>query len=134
MRAEELTIGDWFSFNGEVGQIGIIDNWDGEVSYFNGDAEGILTFGFDDIEPIQLTDEILKKNGFTKIKSEENVYHRHFDNGYISVYNTLNNGFRISLLVHRYEEVKWCRVDFVHELQHEFKNRKLFDLANNFKV
>lgn len=126
MRVEGLMINDWVEWMGNYCKVDLPllmteyqDNIDSEF-----------------VKPIPITVEILKKNGFTKIKSEENVYHRHFNKGYISVYNTLNNGFRITLLCRKsneYEEVK-CRVDFVHELQHEFKNRKLFDLANNFKV
>lgn len=126
MRVEGLMINDWVEWMGNYCKVDLPllmteyqDNIDSEF-----------------VKPIPITVEILKKNGFTEIKSEENVYHRHFNKGYISVYNTSNNGFRIILLCRKsneYEEVK-CRVDFVHELQHEFKNRKLFGLANNFKV
>lgn len=130
---KELMCGDW------VRLVADNDNEVLQVNYVRRDGVGFKKYVvyFDEIEPIPLTAEIFKKNGFTETQRGENVYHRQFDNGYIYVYNTLNNGFRIYLSVHRtpneYEEVK-CMVDFVHELQHEFKNRKLFDLSDNFKV
>lgn len=140
MKAEELMINDWFSFNGKAGQIGIIDNWDGEVSYFNGDAEGILTFGFDDIKPIPLTAEILEKNEFGL--QEQDFTDKLYELKHCLYLEPYSIGFSVGCSITNYDHFNihtrmlssFCKVYYVHELQHVLRLCGLGELANNFKI
>lgn len=142
MKPEELMIGDWFSFNGKAGQINIIDTWDNEVSYFNGDAEGVLSFGFDDIEPIPLTTEILKKNGFKKeLYSDSSFIYgdgvHPIDKVFVAMdFRRDGTARTITIVNFRCSYINNALPNglYVHELQHALRLCCLNELANNFKI
>lgn len=115
-------IGDWVVFNDKPAQVIIIDNWENEISYFDADAGGVLTFKTKDIKPIALTKEMLLLNGFE-------------DHGcYFSLQCDMIR------IVYK-DELFWINVDtwsidirHVHRLQHIMCICGLYDLANNFKI
>lgn len=131
MKASELMIGDWvLSLIGTPCRVKIEsfvchDSWeDGNHGAFN----------FNDVEPIPLTEEILKANEWTEFYYGhfEDENHRHFHRG---------SDRRLELSLIKGDKC-FCtnfslgRIDFyyVHELQHALRLCGLNDLADNFKV
>lgn len=122
MKAKELMIGDWVSVKScpkpNFYKISKLDpNMESSVYpiHVERHAEG-LSYTFldkDEIEPIQLTAEILKKNGF-----EEYVYASlhtfYYDKKYIISYFD-NLGFSIDINHHN------MKIHYVHELQHALR-------------
>lgn len=62
MKATELKLGDWVSFKGKPFQIFSIAR---EVVWYD---EGTSHVMIKDVEPIKLTEEILEKNGWQKVR------------------------------------------------------------------
>lgn len=75
MRASDLMIGDWVVYNGDVEYIDPIRIEGMDIAtdmLITSDREDV---GFDGVEPIPLTTEILKKNGFVKDEKDDNMYY-----------------------------------------------------------
>lgn len=75
-----------------------------------------------DVEPILLTVDILKKNGFECIKSKEGIEPRRKDFRMDNCW--YGDGFRWNGIA----------VVYVHQLQHILKMCGLKDLSDNFKI
>ena len=90
MKPEEMMLGDWISFNGEPVKVQQV-------------VSGINEF---DYEPIPLTAEILKKNGFER-----------YTNCYtIGSFSLLPN--EDETLFYTHIDSKGVAINYVHELQH----------------
>ena len=119
MKQEELMIGDWVLRNGEpyqIRQLGIFGvNRDGEdyPAVCVGKPKGIgLIIERNEIVPIPLTPEILKKNGFEECRIEEIEYY-----GW-----RLNENF--SLERNAVDTLIWnddVSIHSVHQLQHALR-------------
>lgn len=80
-------------------------------------------YGYDEIEPIQLTEEILKKNGFSKING---FYRKTVNEGYdswIIEVDGLEMGFGYLDIEHTCDDIGQGGIDhlkirYVHDLQH----------------
>ena len=135
MKAKDLMIGDWvLDTCGNLIQVkelledGINGDWDGA------ECDGVEAI-YDDIKPIQLTPEILEKNGFCFVKSSDRdtVW-----NGWW-IYKSLELG--VCCLD---REGNWpCCInitdsnvpcEYVHQVQHALRICGLNELADNFKV
>jgi len=146
MKAEELMIGDWALFHDSglasddtkwyedrtCQVIGILDNpylkWinDGTPEYWSHAS-------FDDLEPIPLTAEILKKNGFCKdINRGIFLYEKHMFMCYdIAEYEPFTS--TLTLQIQRadpctedtntssYSLRSMFKINYVHELQHALR-------------
>lgn len=155
MEITDLMIGDLVSFNGKAKRINIIDTWYNEVSYFDSDAEGVLSFRLDDIEPIPLTVEILKNNGFYVYNRDDysdaklDIYVDE-DNLYQISLNRKGDNYRIAIHYIKWFDHKTGKYDshclysnglfsdfkplYVHELQNAMRLCGLTELSNNFKI
>lgn len=127
MKVDELMIGDWVVFKDKPAQVTIIDNWENEISYFDDDAEGVLTVKINDIEPISLTEEMLSDNGFIYddldfFQERDNVTVFVGDQSLFSFYDTNAKDYIILAFSFKY----------VHEFQHLLRLCGLNDLADNF--
>lgn len=72
MRAEDLQVGDWVFINDVPLQVGALSD---RVGFR--DSEGKIYWaqdGFDRLEPIPLTEEILVKNGFEKTYTDNELW------------------------------------------------------------
>lgn len=146
MKATELMLGDWVSALGKNCRITSIDKYDAKVCT---DPEDELFF-LDDIYPIPLTYEILKKNGWKKHatygnaedETLEEIYmlYQHsfevvFDNKEaISIRHFVSeedDGYDKLLIEYRDNGYKPM---YVHTLQHALRLCGLDELADNFKV
>ena len=115
MKANELMIGDWvrikdgYPFKMEdVSGTSLFRRW-------TSDGETMIPYGWNEIEPIPLTWEILEKNGFTRFGTGYILKGEHFglDNP-SSPNNYLDNYWlRIS--------IKAVNIKYVHELQHALR-------------
>lgn len=83
-------------------------------------------YDYDEIEPIQLTEEILKKNGFSKINGfYRKVVNEGYDSWIIEV-DGLEMGFGYLDIEHTCDDIGQGGIDhlkirYIHELQHAFK-------------
>lgn len=123
MRAENLMIGDWVIVtNSPKPQKQVKPSW---YSYH-------WTWWINFLEPIPITKDILVNNGFTQVKNEKNEYHKHLEDGYISVYIKKENAY-IHYHNHECDSLNIKR-RYVHEFQHALRLCGLGKLANDFKI
>ena len=118
MKAEELMIGDWVLYNETHQQILEISCIDDEV-YLKTDELVHLS----EIQPIPLTTEILKKNGFDTSDPEVKQYHftedgQSYHFSLRQMYNQKDNK------PNGYSFYAFCVltiIDYVHQLQHALR-------------
>ena len=131
MKAKDLMLGDWVVYDGDVEYINPI-----KIEGMDIATESLITsdrddVGFDGIQPIPITPEILKKNGF-KLKEEGETYSE-----YVSVWDEISIisfafyketlcgvdtllecelGFAGGL-----NRIHHCHIKYVHQLQHALR-------------
>jgi hypothetical protein len=133
MKPEELMIGDWVHCpklvdkeEGDDGNCQIKQLYVADL-----DVYSFKELKYDEIEPIQITSEILEKNGFTKSVSPPGIHARCYEldnkkdryNLTIADYNKYNR-----LLLDVDSEDSECfniKCDYVHELQHALRLCKI---------
>ena len=140
MRASELMVYDLIKITkgNLIGRVYDINQSRDFVGYCNIDAEEIYLDAsyMKYVEPIPLTEEILKANGFEYEKRPENcmVFEKETDDIDIIIahYQDTPNKFFTNIEANETE----IRKDIltVHELQHALRICGLNELANNFKV
>lgn len=137
IRCRDLMVGDWiFNQNGSPMQIVAVD--EDNAYACEGNEKGPWIFGDDEgykPEPILLTPEILKKNGFGFVKSSDRdtVWNGQW------IYEDLELG---TCCLNR--EGNWpcfinmddlnIKCEYVHQLQHALRLCGFNKLADNFKV
>lgn len=127
MKANELMIGDWVVYNGDVEYTDPIKIEGMDIAtdmLITSDREDV---GFEGVEPIPLTIEILEQNGFkfndgmfNWFRSDEDSYYTAFESVRIDV----RSGFMRVLKENKDGKQKEVRCDcsgYVHELQHALK-------------
>lgn len=125
MKQTELMIGDWVTgkkWKENPFQITCINDG-GKFIYGKTVTSTVGPFFAEELEPIPLTTEILKKNGFT-----EN--YRYDDLSYIQSNGTVT-GTHINSENGEMEEMYF---KYVHEVQNALRLCGLDDLADNFKL
>lgn len=115
MKANELMIGDWVVYNGDVEYTNPIKIEGMDIAtdmLITSDREDV---GFKGVEPIPLTAEILEKNGFMKLKANftPNWY------WYVLTQNCFLED-RLKDAFH-FNGSNILKFKFVHELQHALK-------------
>lgn len=146
IQKEQLSIGDWITarkWREKPFQLTRIN--DGNKFFYG--KNGDIYFGpflIEELEPIQITLEILKKNGFKNdFYEEESIadYHKIRLEGYSlrgkvdgwdNFLITSCNG-NIDVVTDFHGEFRG-ELQFVHELQRALRCCKLNELANNFKI
>ena len=125
VKISNLMVGDWVKTNPNCGKLacGIKSTiaMVFEIGFSNSDGMYVSLVGIkgryydNELEPIQLTDEILEKNGFEKnqdygyyIGQSNSGYYVYLDNNHLSI----QAGNDII-------EFAWC--EYAHELQHALK-------------
>ena len=119
MKANELMIGDWVLFSGElkrVKSIVVSDNGVERIYVFGNTCQVSTINAY--IQPIPLTPEILKKNGW-----EYNNYNNETE--YEEEYYVDENGFDIHINGKNFEvrciDAVNIQLKYLHELQHALK-------------
>ena len=129
MKTEELMVGDWVSiiepddFHGYIGKV-IITNAETNYIMVHIPDMHLHDVFVEDLQPIELTEEILEKNGFTS--SEDQYDHKKY---FILGKNEYGcdiywDGSTILFVEENYEPTTYayiCDVKYVHELQHALK-------------
>jgi hypothetical protein len=115
MKVTNLMVGDWVQHNGNPKMISVI--WPFSVSLYDPTKTlGSIyadKFSVEEIQPIELTPDILEKNGFTKeYGAAWNIYR--FSASWFALYK---KEFGFMLSVGSYE----ISIKYVHELQHALK-------------
>lgn len=140
MKSNELMIGDWVIHTQTIDRyLNILE----EPIKVYARVESILEDGInqdncqgcddyveiESVDPIPLTEEILKANGF-EWYSHEYVYWQDEDGREppFRIFRNSQGVLRISVAY------KLVRLRYVHELQHALRLCGLSDLANNFKI
>ena len=116
MKAEDLMIGDWVTFQGVPQQVTYLNLDDGERV---GTTEQYFAQITECFEPIPLTPELLEKNG---IKKDINgrLFGEYFeeDKDYSLEISMRKDGIYWSI---NYDEYRILKLEYVHELQHALK-------------
>lgn len=86
-------------------------------------------------EPIPLTKEILKANGFSGSKIDKQyVLYDETDCPLFSIVIRKKNNMRYGFWIPVSWYGKGCYLDYIHELQHALRLCSLNELADNFKI
>lgn len=141
MKCKELMVGDWIADNsGFPMRVKVVGD---DYAYATFEGNEADPWEFDDkIEPpypIPITEEILKKNGFTQEmggygklsrSNDKNIYHIHidFDRKVIEVYKSYPVRLASNLITLKVNN--FC----VHELQHALRLAGQSEMADNFKI
>lgn len=127
MKATELMIGDFIiAKNYGIKEIIGIRDFDGVVEISESE-DSEVEIPYDDIKPISLTPEILKKNGWVwRTRYDIESLKLLSEDGHCLM--SLTYGKKISVGGHEIE------IKYVHELQHALRLCGLEDLADNFKI
>ena len=143
MKAEDLMIGDWVHLINTIHNVSFPDNGviqdegyttthtpikittvsENCVSYYSNKLELYITLSSEEIEPIPLTPEILKKNGILYEK-QSYYYVIENDNDLECTYYMIQGsqgGWAIGVDTGAYECSVFDRIKYVHELQHALK-------------
>lgn len=120
MKIEDLMVGDWV----------LTKSSDGEDTHYikvrDIGEHGINMCGFlefDEIEPIPLTPEILKRNGFVKSELIFNYDHYIGIDDRVTLHNehefmNSNNEWYVHVDSEDYSTIAGCELTYLHELQH----------------
>lgn len=136
MKKNELMIDDWVQINGRYAQVLEMHYSYAMLDFY----EDVFYMGY--LEPIPLTEEILKVNGFVTNNDHtltgSQIYHRlcgKYEEYKVTV-RLLNGWVKIESFDDRWYTLLDLSVQprYVHELQHVLRLCGLNDLANNFKV
>ena len=119
MKATDLMIGDWVVYNGDVEYIDPIRIEGMDIAtdmLITSDREDV---GFDGVEPIPLTTEILEKNGFVKDEKDDNWYYWNWSviDDCISYYKETSKVRIFSVSGLTFVKI----LQYVHELQHALR-------------
>lgn len=148
MEAKELMINDLVKVTkgNLIGRVCDINQSRDFVGYCNIDAEETYLEAsyMKYIEPIPLTEEILKKNGLFLEEDRPCKKYRlwlgdSYEEGFILVvFHNFDNGKEIALHIEAIPPYTLCNlmvvIKYVHELQHALRLCGLTELADNFKV
>ena len=140
MKCSDLQIGDYVRFKRTKETVWVFEI-DGDRNVINNEPDGYCSeknIDIDDVEPIPLTPEILRKNGFQVDgyailnlqdgKWLEYYFHEHRFSMYYEGIDEWQNHSQVRDIVHRSQPF------YVHELQHSLRLCGLNDLADHFKI
>lgn len=134
MNAKELQIGDYV-YNKRTKEVVWVFEIDGDRNVINNESDGYYSeknIAIDDIEPIPLTLEILKRNGF-ELRGDF-LYHRIDDKPHHYDFKLKNGGVFSSEGYTLKCGIYFLTIRYIHELQHFLKMCGLKDLSDNFKI
>ena len=124
MTANELMIGDWVAYNGDVDYINPIKIEGMDIATgmcITSDRDDV---GFDGVDPIPLTAEILEKNGFNC----EEIIQPHWisEDGRILLRNdesliNSNNKWSVHVDNEDMQTIGYFELTYVHQLQHALR-------------
>ena len=124
MTANELMIGDWVAYNGDVDYINPIRIEGMDIATgmcITSDRDDV---GFDGVDPIPLTAEILEKNGFNC----EEIIQPHWisEDGRILLRNdesliNSNNKWSVHVDNEDMQTIGYFELTYVHQLQHALR-------------
>ena len=148
MKVEDLMIGDWVHLISTIHNVSFPDDGviqdegytttrtpikittvsENCVSYYSNKLELYITLSSKDIEPIPLTPEILKKNGFVNSYidlslNKDSVYkYNHFYTGNSVIVDMESNKLIVKFENDIWMNLPYSRTIYVHELQHVLKH------------
>lgn len=129
MAAQNWMIGDWYQ-------------WYAECRYYpyKVKPEDFTKDYIANFEPIPLTPEILRANGFSYVDNERAYFYEHY------ILRDAEMSWNIAIRDNKaFEQIWFAEIDgrvgkvhmsikYVHQLQHALRLCGLTDLANNFKI
>lgn len=139
MNANELMIGDWVSCDGTPIRV---ENVHGDCINFQHDIPFVqeeFMIDFTEIEPIPLTPEILKKNGFGindsfkphhLWKSTDNRVMLHDEDLYLNTFNK----WHVHVDTEDMRTIGSIELTYVHQFQQFLRLCGMSETANNFKI
>ena len=132
MKATELMIGDYVKYQGHIYIVEEISA-KGWIHLIHPEAKIRINMTSDYIidllEPIPLTPEILKANGFKQSMDDEDKYY--FEDS--SIIFKYNDKYLFSASINGSKGMLYLCANYVHELQHALKICGLNELTENLK-
>lgn len=114
MKSEELMIGNFVSYKGKSHKAtGIIPPY---VDIIESDGRGFIEVHEEEIEPIEITSQILIKNGFNEGFSGDGYYEQTGEHRNIICYKLDNSNYRVTIHT-KYERLCWVNIQYIHQLQ-----------------
>ncbi len=110
MKRTELKVGDWVSFEGKPFQIYDLSR---DVVWYDEGASSVL---MEEIEPIKLTEEILEKNGWQKVRINP-FYTAYFEYKFVHE-EKLTFYMKMDDKAIYHDFFERAQIPFVHQLQH----------------
>lgn len=136
MKENELMVGD-FVRNKRTRTVIWVTEIDSDRGIINNESTGYCSetnIPIDDIEPIPLTAEILKKNGFKHYITEEDSDSFDYTEGNLGyVFNKTEYGYMSCIDMTGSFTITGL-IKYVHELQHILRLCGLGERADNFKI
>ena len=140
MKVTELQIGDYIRIN-RTKEIVWVFEIDGDRNVINNESDGYCSeknINIDDIEPIPITPEILRKSGFI-LKSdgwlwceEEGIDEKNYI--FIQFRKGCGDVRLVELNFVNKVLAKYEHIHYIHELQHALRLCGLSELADNLKL
>lgn len=131
MKAFELQIGDWVSLLGTQRYCRVVGITEDDVRIESDDA--LMIRSLNDIEPIELTDEIMKLNEFISVGGTC-VYYGVDDHSGIRFEIVLGDGDLYAIGEEEERLAFLTDIIYVHEMQHLANTLGLTEFNRNFKV
>lgn len=129
MNIEDLMIGDWVSIKGKPCKVAVLRSGNEDVRTIGVESElGVLYYQEGYVEPIILTPENLKKNGW--LDGDYLFYNEFKINFYLINYG---ESFGVNI-GYDYSRREFAIIKYVHEFQHLLRLCGLSELANGFEV
>lgn len=134
-------IGDIVAYNGCVCRIYSIHGKEPRNNRFDCkeyvtlQCDGLIDVGVDEVQPIELNDKILEKNGFNRVDGGfYGIYYEFSINRHESIYmKRLSDGKWYVKTKYDYLSLSWF-TEYVHGLQHAFIQIGHDNIADNIKI
>lgn len=147
MKVNELMIGDWVEWNNIPSRVHTITSAE-QIRLSNSKVLTELRYSYEiNFKPIPLTTEILEKNDFELQEQEQDFFNGLYSFKHYLLYvepysSDIKDGYIVGGSITNYDHFNvhtrmlssFCKVYYVHELQHILRLCGLWDFANSFKI
>lgn len=125
MKPTELMIGDWVYDNYHKSQ-GKVTTLTRAILWVGLKDDDHWQLKYDEVQPIPLTAEILKKNGFEEEHGYREIVYLYSNDFYnicihLKERNYTNGAYTFSNIDHGYTHIEELQTNYVHELQHAMR-------------
>ena len=120
MNIQELNIGNWIlwdnSWNNEPCKVVGIDP--PLLELVDRNNKSISSVSINSVKPIEITSQILIKNGFRQVFIDNSYYHKYEKENLDITCSQHKGGFKCRITIEtKYERLCWVNIQYIHQLQ-----------------